>query len=242
MFLKIFRYNVYVGKLEKLSFSDKTIINTINPHSYVVSKNDKIFSESLVNSNYLFPDGIGIVIAAKILHNKIIKRITGADIHDHLLIKAVDKSLNIFYLGSSNKTLDLIRKKNLIKYPSLNFTYFSPPFKSKFSEDDNQTMIKKINRVKPDILFVGMTAPKQEKWVYLNKSKIDVKIIASIGAVFDFYAGTFIRPNFFIQRIGLEWAFRFLKDPKRLFRRNFISTPLFIIDLIIEKFSFFKRP
>jgi N-acetylglucosaminyldiphosphoundecaprenol N-acetyl-beta-D-mannosaminyltransferase len=96
-------------------------------------------------------------------------------------------------------------------------------------------MISAINNFAPDILFVGMTAPKQEKWVYLNKSQINAKIICSIGAVFDFYSGNIKRPNQFWINLGLEWLIRFLKEPRRLFNRNFISTPLFLFYVLKAK-------
>lgn len=239
MFLKIFTYKIFHGQLNDLNFNCKTVINTINPHSYIVSKKDKTFSNALLSSDYLLPDGVGIVIAIKILFNIKTARLTGAKIHDFLLKKAESESLSIFYLGSSNKTLNLIKSKNSSRYPDLRVSYFSPPFKPAFSENDNNNILKKINSFKPDILFVGMTAPKQEKWTYLNKDKIDSNIIASIGAVFDFYAETVNRPSPFVQKIGFEWAIRFAKQPKKLFKRNFISTPLFLFDLFLEKIKQF---
>ena len=235
MFLKIFIYKIFYGQFNDLNLNGKTVINTINPHSYIVSKKDKTFSNALLSSDYLLPDGIGIVLAIKILFNIKTARLTGAKIHDFLLKKAETESLSVFYLGSSNNTLDLIKSKNTSRFLNLRASYFSPPFKPAFSEKDNKNILKKINLFKPDILFVGMTAPKQEKWTFLNKDKIDSNIIVSIGAVFDFYAETVIRPSPFVQKIGLEWAFRFANEPKKLFKRNFISTPLFLYDLFIEK-------
>jgi N-acetylglucosaminyldiphosphoundecaprenol N-acetyl-beta-D-mannosaminyltransferase len=87
----------------------------------------------------------------------------------------------------------------------------------------------------PDVLFVGMTAPKQEKWVDANKHRLKVKNIASIGAVFDFYAGNVKRSSPFWISLGLEWLPRFLKEPRRLARRNLISTPTFIADVLKQK-------
>lgn len=235
MFAKFFTYKVYYGQLKDVRFGCKTIINTINPHSYIVSKSDKTFFNALLNSDYLLPDGIGIVMALRFLNNLKSERITGAKIHDFLLRKAESESLSIFYLGSSNETLDLIKSKNKSRYTGLSFSYYSPPFKPVFSEKDNDIIVTKINSFKPDILFVGMTAPKQEKWTFLNKNKIDASIIVSIGAVFDFYAETVKRPSPFVQKIGLEWAIRFARQPRKLFQRNFISTPLFLFDLLLEK-------
>ena len=85
-----------------------------------------------------------------------------------------------------------------------------------------------INEATPDVLWVGMTAPKQEKWVAANCGRLNARVIGSIGAVFDFYAGTYSRAPRWILKIGLEWAYRFILEPRRMWRRNFVSTPRFI--------------
>ena len=111
----------------------------------------------------------------------------------------------------------------------------SPPFKPNFSDAENAAMVSAINETRPDVLWVGMTAPKQEKWIYQNRDKLKVPLIAAIGAVFDFYAGTKIRSSDFWQRLGLEWFPRFLKEPKRLWERNMKSTPIFVSWIVKEK-------
>ena len=93
-------------------------------------------------------------------------------------------------------------------------------------------MIEAVNTAKPDVLWVGMTAPKQEKWIYQNRDKLDVKFIGAIGAVFDFYAGTVKRPHPIFQKMGLEWLPRLCSEPRRLWRRNFVSNPLFMLRVI----------
>ena len=96
-------------------------------------------------------------------------------------------------------------------------------------------MIEAVNAVSPDVLFVGMTAPKQEKWVYMNIDKLQVGHVCSIGAVFDFYAGTIKRaPNWMI-RIGLEWFYRFIKEPRRMWRRYLLGNIIFIWLIFREK-------
>lgn len=233
--LKIIDENVFSKDLKAINLNKKTIINTINPHSYCVSKNDKIFQKALINSDILLPDGSGIVLAARFLRGKKIKKIAGADIHKHLLIHANEHQKKVFYLGASERTLKLIEQKLTNEYPNIKMGSYSPPYKPKFSEADSSKMIEEVNNFKPDILFVGMTAPKQEKWVTLNQSKLEATITVSIGAVFDFYAGTVERSSPFWINIGLEWLPRLLKEPKRLWRRNFVSTPMFLWYLLKTK-------
>ena len=235
--LYILGYNIN-NSLENIDFDKRSLlINTINPHSYCVAKEDLNFQESLKKSDMLLPDGIGIVLAAKILNKEKIYRIAGSDLHLHLLNIANIKRLKVFYLGSMNSTLEKIRDRISKEYPNIQFESYSPPYKSEFSDNDNSMMIEAINNFKPNILFIGMTAPKQEKWAYQHKDLLNVNIIASIGAVFDFYAGTVKRPSKFWISLGLEWLVRLLGEPKRLWKRNFVSTPLFAIDVLKQKFK-----
>jgi N-acetylglucosaminyldiphosphoundecaprenol N-acetyl-beta-D-mannosaminyltransferase len=215
----------------------QTIINTINPHSFCVAQKDATFSTALKTAHYLIPDGTGIVLAAKVLHGKTIPRITGADMHQHLLEEAQKHGLRVFYLGASDKTLLLIKVKIASLYPAITVASFSPPYKDVFSNEDNRQMQEQVNNFAPHILFVGMTAPKQEKWVLANKDHLNANIICSIGAVFGFFAGTTKRPGKFWQKAGLEWLPRLLREPRRLWRRTFISTPQFLWYLLKAKLS-----
>jgi N-acetylglucosaminyldiphosphoundecaprenol N-acetyl-beta-D-mannosaminyltransferase len=228
-------FDVFNSSLESIDFANNKIINTINPHSYCLSRYDKLFNEALQFSNILLPDGTGIVLASKIVNNKKISKIAGADIHLYLLKKANLKRQKVFYLGASQSTLKLIEGKVKKEYPNITVSSFSPPYKPQFSESETALMLEKVNDFKPDILFVGMTAPKQEKWVFANKENIDANTIVSIGAVFDFYAGTIKRPGNFWVSLGLEWFPRFLREPKRLARRNLVSTPKFLLEIIWYK-------
>tara|TARA_A100001388_G_scaffold273917_2_gene256611 strand:+ start:4717 stop:5448 length:732 start_codon:yes stop_codon:yes gene_type:complete len=226
---------IYSNLLSEIKTEKRCVINTINPHSYCIAKQDNLFSEALISSDVLLPDGYGIVLATKILTGRKIKKIAGADIHKFLLEQADLKSNKVFYLGSSCKTLALIEKKIKKEYPKIKLSKFSPPYKKEFDQSDTKLMIEKVNSFQPDILFVGMTAPKQEKWVFQNKSSLNATVICSVGAVFDFYGGTIKRSGEFWIKLGLEWFPRFLKEPVRLFRRNFISSPKFIVEILTFK-------
>ena len=221
--------------LDDLNIVDNYIINTINPHSYCLSRHDKLFNEALQSSDILLPDGTGIVLASRLLNNQSITKIAGADIHQYLLRQAHLKSQKVFYLGASQSTLKLIESKLKKQYPNITVSSFSPAYKPQFSNKETALMLEKVNDFKPDILFVGMTAPKQEKWVFVNKDNINANTIVSIGAVFDFYAGTIKRPSNFWVSIGMEWFPRFLREPKRLARRNLVSTPKFLLEIIWYK-------
>ena len=112
---------------------------------------------------------------------------------------------------------------------------YSPPFKDVFTADDTAVMIEAINRSEADVLWVGMTAPKQEKWIWRNRDKLNVRLAGAVGAVFDFYAGTKKRSSEFWQQRGLEWLPRLLKEPRRLWEMNLKSTPIFLSWVAREK-------
>jgi len=228
-------FEIFRGSLENINLNNK-IINTLNPHSYCLAKKDSQFKEALLNSSILLPDGIGIVWADKFLNNHSVKKIAGYDLFLFLVKKLNKNKGSVFFLGSSQDTLEKIKKKLKVDYPNIRFDSYSPPFKPFFSEIESTKMCNHINSFKPDVLFVGMTAPKQEKWVYQYQNMLNVNNICSIGAVFDFYAGNIKRSSRFWISIGLEWLPRFLKEPKRLFYRNFVSTPKFILDVFWLKF------
>jgi N-acetylglucosaminyldiphosphoundecaprenol N-acetyl-beta-D-mannosaminyltransferase len=231
-------YKVYCDDVSNIKLdSGKKIINTINAHSYIVAKNDPVFECALKSSTILIPDGSGIVLAAKQINGQSIKKIAGADLHKFLLDKIDKINGKVFYMGASQNTLNKIEKRIKLEYPNVLVESYSPPFKPTFSKDDNDIIINRINEFQPDVLFIGMTAPKQEKWLHEHKQNLDFKVASCIGAVFDFYAGTVERPSELWIKLHLEWLGRFLKEPKRMWRRNFVSTPLFLIDVFLYKFG-----
>mgnify|MGYP000002869696 FL=1 len=194
---------------------------------------------ALQASNVLLPDGVGIVWAAKMLKGQKIQKIAGFDIFIHLMqhLNAIEGTC--FFLGASEQTLALIKNRASVEFPNVTIGSYSPTYKLIFSKEDSTLMCSKVNAFKPQVLFVGMTAPKQEKWVHEQKDQLNAQILCSIGAVFDFYAGTVKRSSPLWIKLGLEWLPRFLKEPKRLAERNLISTPKFILEVF--SYKLFKK-
>lgn len=229
-------FNIFCTELSKIDYDNNKVINTINPHSYCVAKSDVNFKEALIQSDILLPDGIGIVWAIRLLKGTKIKKIAGFDLFLFLMNKLNEEKGSVFFLGSTKENLEEIKSKSKIDFPNVRVDFFSPPYKNVFSKEDSELMCSKVNNAKPDVLFVGMTAPKQEKWVQENKDRLFVRNIASIGAVFDFYSGNIERAPSFMINIGIEWLHRSLKS-RRLFLRNFVSNPKFLVDILIQKFK-----
>lgn len=217
---------------------NKITINTINQYSYCIAERDLVFKEALKRSDILLPDGIGIVKAYSYLTGKSIKKIAGADMHHNLLTQLNRDKGKCFYLGSSTNTLNKITKRISKEYPNITVDVYSPPYKVNFDEDDIFKMIENINLFKPDVVFVGLTAPKQEKLADCFKDKLETNIICSIGAVFDFYAETITRPNQFWIDLNLEWLIRFAKEPRRMWKRYIYFGILFAYLIAKKKTSF----
>lgn len=238
---EVLGYQVFGSELSKIKMGNHLVINTLNGHSYNVAKGDMEFQTALRQSDILLPDGVSVVFGARVLSGQRIQKIAGYDIFTHLLNKLNAENGSCFFLGASMQTLSLIGERLHNEYPHVKFGSFSPPYRAQFSEKENKMMCEQVNDFKPDVLFVGMTAPKQEKWVQENKEHLNAGVICSIGAVFDFYAGTTQRPANWVIKLKLEWLGRLLKEPKRMWRRYLLSTPVFFIDVFKAKVKEWKR-
>ena len=216
----------------------KLLINTINAFSYDNARKDVLFSEALQKGDVLIPDGISIVKACRFLNAKSQpkERIAGWDLFVYEMEKLNRVGGKVMFLGSSDAVLNLIRQRVAEKYPKIEVDTYSPPYKPVFSDEENEAMISAINHSNPDLLWIGMTAPKQEKWAYTHLDRLDVHChIGTIGAVFDFCAGTVKRAPERWQRVGLEWLYRLLSEPRRMWRRYFIGNAKFIYYIMVEK-------
>lgn len=217
--------------------ADAKYMACANPHSLVEAENDDQFKDALHQADILLPDGAGILLAAKVLNLDVRERVAGTEFFVELTrLCNLRKNVNIFFLGSTEEVLTSLVIQVKKNFPNVNICgTYSPPFKAKFSDQDNQAMIDVINASQANVLWVGMTAPKQEKWIYQNKDKLNVNFIGAIGAVFDFYSGSKKRAPQWICNLGLEWLPRLLREPGRLWKRNFVSTPLFLMAVVKQK-------
>lgn len=214
----------------------KLLINTINAHSYNTAQKDALFAEALSKGDVLIPDGASIVIAMKRLYGIRMERIAGADLFAFEMDKLNRKGGVCFFLGSSEKVLALVRQRASVDYPNIRVVTYSPPYKPEFSDEENHEMVEAVNAARPDLLWIGMTAPKQEKWAYSHLDKLEVDChIGTVGAVFDFYAGTVKRAPLWWQQHSLEWCYRLLKEPRRMWRRYIIGNTLFLWNMLKEK-------
>jgi N-acetylglucosaminyldiphosphoundecaprenol N-acetyl-beta-D-mannosaminyltransferase len=210
-----------------------------NPHSLEIACSDSEFDRAIRTSDMIVPDGSGMLLASRVLGSNIRERVTGSDIFWGLnAALEKEKGYSCFFLGSTEETLKQIQDKMAREYPNIKVAgVYSPPFVPEFSESDEALMVGAINRASPDVLWVGMTAPKQEKWIFKNLQQLNAGFIGPVGAVFDFFTGSVKRSHPFFQSMGLEWLPRLLQEPRRLWRRNFISNPRFVLRVLREKLA-----
>lgn len=231
-------YPIFNKNLSTIDDSSNNLITTLNAHSYNVAINDTHFREALMNSDILLPDGVSITWAVNFLQNKKIKKIAGADLFMFEMKRLQKMKGRCFFLGSTQNTLDKIENKIRTEYPDVRVGNYSPPFKNSFSKKDSQKMIDAVNTFNPHVLFIGLTAPKQEKWAYRYKNQISANHICCIGAVFDFYAGNTKRAPKWVINLGLEWLCRLISEPRRLWKRYLLGNIKFLYFILKEKYKF----
>jgi N-acetylglucosaminyldiphosphoundecaprenol N-acetyl-beta-D-mannosaminyltransferase len=206
-----------------------------NPHSLVTAQFDTSFKSALNAAGLVVADGVGVTVMAKVAGVRIGPRITGTDFFNALMHKLQQRARGrVFFFGSSPEVLGRIAGKLRRDFPDVSLCgALSPPY-GNWSESENRAMVDAINRARPDVLWVGMTAPKQEKWVEANRTRLQVPVIASVGGVFDFYAGTHARAPRWMRKIGCEWLYRLLAEPRRMWRRTLVSAPQFVFMVVLR--------
>lgn len=232
-YINVLDFNVFSDNLDLIPLNgNSSIINTISPNSYGICLKDEVFKKALVDTDYLVLDGVYFTFASLLLKGKNIKRNQGPDVFYHFMHRINNKGGKVFFLGSTDETLKKIKLRANQEYKNIQVMMYSPPFKEEFTEEENTAMISVINEFKPDIVFVGMTCPKQEKWAVKNKSLIHSGLIICIGNVFDWFAGTqkAIHPIWFKLRVG--WLIRIFLRPE-IFKRNIKNQMRFFFNVIL---------
>jgi len=238
-------FTVLSSDLNEINLDNCTplLLTTISPNSYGISIKDSVFRESLKKSDFLVLDGVYFALSSILLHGKNIKRNQGPDVFYHFMDNMNREHGKVFFLGADPKTLVKIKDRAKIDFPNIKIEFFSPPFKDEFSFDDNFKMLNNINEFTPDVLFIGMTCPKQEKWAYQNKEKINAKLICCIGGVFDWYAGNQKEIHPLWWKLRLAWLKRTIDRPeiiKRYPNIGIFFIHLFLAMIGIKKYKYGK--
>lgn len=224
-------YNLLLDMIK----NGKGYICVNNVHTIVCSVLNKDYHSYINNAILSLADGMPLVYYSKFKYRINLSRITGPTFLQKTLEYGQEHKLNHYFFGGTPDTLkkmiDVISKE----YPSAKISgYFSPPFKKKFSAEENEKYMNQINACSPDIIWVGLGAPKQETWIAENIHLLNRGIMIGIGAGFDYLAGNIKRAPNWMQHYSLEWIYRLIQEPKRLFKRYLVTNTLFLIFLLLE--------
>lgn len=226
--------NIEVDNLtmdEALKRIDKLIID--KKPSYVVTPNvdhivkldtDSEFQQVYKEADLILTDGMPLIWISKIKKTPIKEKVSGSDLFPRVCELASERGYKVFLLGAAEGVAARAAENLKKKYDKLNIVgTYSPSFGFEKKDKEIQEIIKMINDAKPDILAVGLGAPKQEKFLYKYKEKLNVPISLAIGASIDFEAGNINRAPKWMQNIGLEWFYRLCKEPRRMAKRYLID-------------------
>jgi N-acetylglucosaminyldiphosphoundecaprenol N-acetyl-beta-D-mannosaminyltransferase len=214
--------------------ADRVFFACANPHSMVIAKADGEFHAALNAATHVVSDGFGCRVAALLTRQDFGPRITGFDYFEALMTKLNSRGGKVFFLGSSTETLARIKLRCAHDYPNLAVHSYSPPFGT-WTDVEMARILRLLRDTDPDVLWVGLTAPKQEKWAAAHRDGLRAPVIGCIGAVFDYYAGTIKRAPRWVCRAGLEWLYRLAGEPGRLWKRTIISFPVFMWLVLSER-------
>ncbi len=206
------------------------VIYTPNTEMVMMAENDPEFKDVLNSADLIIPDGIGLVYASRIHHLGLTDRVPGIELMDRILKYCHATRRSIYLFGGKPGTADLAGQKILEKYPNIIIKgiengYFGP-------EDENR-IIDNINEAKPDVLFVALGAPKQEKWIAKHRRTLNAHVSMGVGGSLDVYAGNVKRAPIIFQKLGIEWMHRLLKEPTRIGRM--MALPKFMIKVITTR-------
>ncbi len=211
--------------------SDKLgVIYTPNTEIIMKAQDDPEFKAILNEGDLVIPDGIGVVLASKIHHLGLTERVPGIELMTMMLEYCNRTGKSIYLFGGQPKVAEMAAVTIKKAYPNLKIAGTRDGF---FENNQDIHILDEINGKKPDILFVALGAPKQEKWISKYKKTINAKVAMGVGGSLDVWAGTAKRAPVFFQKTGLEWFYRFLKQPTRIMRM--MSLPKFMIKVILTK-------
>jgi N-acetylglucosaminyldiphosphoundecaprenol N-acetyl-beta-D-mannosaminyltransferase len=204
-------------------------------------QNDAEFRQIYDNASLVLADGMPLIWASKFLGTSLKEKISGSDLFPKLCKVAAEKGYRLFFMGgrpgAALKAAEVLRDR----YPDIQIVgTYSPPFGFENDREENDKIVRAIKNAKPDILFVGLGAPKQEKWIYKYRNDYQVPMSIGVGVSFEFVSGMVKRAPLWMQRVGLEWFWRLMMEPKRLWKRYLVDDPVFFWLVLKQKLGLLK--
>jgi len=220
----------------------KTQVCFVPTNSIMAARKSKFVMDVYNSADVVMCDGVPVQWSSRFLGTPLKQRLTGFDFFPHFIEHCAQNNYSVFFLGAKEGVAKQLAATYQSRYPGIRIAgYYTPPFAASFSEDQNAVMRSVINATKPDVLFVSLTAPKQDIWIHQQLGQLNTMLAIGVGAAFDSEAGSLKRAPMLLQKMGLEWFYRFLQEPGRMFRRYFIEAPVFVPLVIFQMFSLNRR-
>lgn len=222
--------NFTAKNVEKLS-GDYICVS--NVHTTVTSYEDENYKIVQNGGILAIPDGGPLTSVGRKRGAKNMSRTPGPSYMDEIMKVSVTHGWKHYFYGSTQETLDKLKMKIESQYPGLRIVgMYSPPFRP-MTEDEDKELITAINEAAPDFVWIGLGAPKQEKWMAVHQGRVK-GLMVGVGAAFDYFAGNIKRAPGWMQKANLEWLYRLIQDPQRLFKRYFITNSKFIWNAVVR--------
>lgn len=232
--------NGAIARIEELiSSGTGAYVVTPNVDHIVRLQHDHEFMEVYRHADLVVADGMPLIWASRYLGTPLVARVTGADLFPKLCHVAGSRGYRIFLFGALPGAAETAAQKLIDSDPRIVVAgTYCPPYGFEHDEVENKNCIDRIRRARPDILFVGLGAPKQEKWIYRHRDELGVPVSVGVGAAIDFMAGFVRRAPRFVQNAGIEWLWRIMMEPRRLWRRYLVDDPVFFYYVWKQKRAF----
>lgn len=209
-------------------------------HGVIESQQDKGLRQIHNAAGLVTPDGMPLVWLSRIQGFSHVERVYGPDLMLALCEQSILKGYKHFLYGGAEGVPEKLESNLRQRFPGLQIVgTYSPPFRVLTHEEDEE-IVRMINETDPDIVWVGLSTPKQERWMAAHVGRLTAPVLIGVGAAFDFHAGLKRQAPRWMQRNGLEWLFRLITEPKRLWRRYLINNPLFIV-LVLRQLLGLRR-
>lgn len=216
---------------EKLQKKEQAFVVTANAEIIMMCQQDKEYNNIVSEqADLVLPDGAGAVWAGRYLGNEVPERVAGFDLYNQLLKLSADKGYKVYFFGGAPGVAEAAKNKAEELYPGVQIVGCRNGY---FTEAEEEAIIKEINDAAPDMLFVALGAPKQEKWLVKYRNQLKSRVLMGIGGSFDVLAGKMERAPKWMQEASLEWAFRLYKQPSRFMRM--LALPKFVLKVIFCK-------
>ena len=211
-------------------------LGAVNAAKLIKMETDPALAQAVTSSEVILPDGMGAVIAGWLLCGVKLKRVTGIDLMEKMVEQAAQKGYRLYFLGAKPEVLAAMKDKFKERFPGLQIAGSHHGY---FDEKDEPALVDSIRSTNPDILFVGMGTPAKELWIDRNYAKSGARVSMGVGGSFDVFSGKVQRAPRVMQNLGLEWFYRFMQEPRRMWHRYFVTSIKFFFKVLA---GFVRRP